>query len=184
MSMAGAYGKTCWCTFLFPRRASGTTYSTPTRLCCSSKLPRRSTAGQSAIASHAATHNPFNVCTNWQPVGTDTISTRIGTNGPQRKHVTSSPGCSSGARFGIFPPQTRGSKFAYCFDLLNDRTRQTAEEERRQGHVIEIVHTRVFVAGPGGGNPCPVVLAADHLKGRQMQYLSEKFGLDTVFILK
>src|SRR5215469_6020428 len=38
--------------------------------------------------------------------------------------------------------------------------------------------------GPGGGNPCPVVLAADHLNARQMQDLSEKFGLDTVFILK
>jgi len=61
---------------------------------------------------------------------------------------------------------------------------QTAKEEKRAEQLIEVVHTRLFSAGPGGGNPCPVILAADHLEARQMQALSQKFGLDTVFILK
>lgn len=49
---------------------------------------------------------------------------------------------------------------------------------------IEVVHTRVFVAGPGGGNPCPVVAAADSLTDAQMQGLARKFRLDTAFLLK
>lgn len=54
-----------------------------------------------------------------------------------------------------------------------------------QGHVrmVEVVHTRVFAVGPNGGNPCPVVLSADHLADQDMQALSRKFGLDTVFLL-
>lgn len=48
---------------------------------------------------------------------------------------------------------------------------------------VEVVHTRVFAAGPEGGNPCPVVPFADHLAEAEMQDLARKFGLDTVFIL-
>lgn len=60
---------------------------------------------------------------------------------------------------------------------------QAAEEELRVGQSVEIVHTRVFAAGPAGGNPCPVILSADPLDSHEMQALSRKFGLDTVFIL-
>jgi PhzF family phenazine biosynthesis protein len=48
---------------------------------------------------------------------------------------------------------------------------------------IEVVHTRVFAAGPNSGNPCPVITFADHLTDTQMQGLARKFGLDTAFIL-
>ena len=50
--------------------------------------------------------------------------------------------------------------------------------------MIEVVHTRVFAAGPGGGNPCPVVPDADALTDDAMQELARRFGLDTVFILR
>ncbi len=49
---------------------------------------------------------------------------------------------------------------------------------------IEVVHTRVFAAGRLGGNPCPVVPAADHLNDAAMQDLARRFGLDTAFILQ
>ena len=67
--------------------------------------------------------------------------------------------------------------------VMDIAKRQAAKEEQRQSLPIEVVHTRVFVAGPAGGNPCPVVPSADHLDVRTMQALSRKFGLDTVFIL-
>jgi len=60
---------------------------------------------------------------------------------------------------------------------------QAAKEAQRKGQSVEVVHTRVFAAGPKGGNPCPVIPSADHLDVRAMQALSSKFGLDTVFIL-
>jgi PhzF family phenazine biosynthesis protein len=49
---------------------------------------------------------------------------------------------------------------------------------------IEVTHTRVFAAGRNGGNPCPVVAAADRLTDAEMQHLSRRFGLDTAFILR
>jgi PhzF family phenazine biosynthesis protein len=49
---------------------------------------------------------------------------------------------------------------------------------------VEVIRTRVFAAGAKGGNPCPVVLFGDQLYASQMQRLAQKFGLDTVFILK
>ena len=66
-----------------------------------------------------------------------------------------------------------------------ERQAEKAErkEEKGKWQFVEVVHTRVFAAGPGGGNPCPVVLSADHLSLHEMQALSQKFGLDTVFIL-
>ncbi len=45
------------------------------------------------------------------------------------------------------------------------------------------MHTRVFAAHPGGGNPCPVIPDADTLSDDQMLGLARRFGLDTVFIL-
>jgi PhzF family phenazine biosynthesis protein len=53
-----------------------------------------------------------------------------------------------------------------------------------QENKIEVVHTRVFAAGPDGGNPCPVIPSADRLSDGQMQGLARKFGLDSAFILE
>ena len=61
--------------------------------------------------------------------------------------------------------------------------RQPGKEERHKEQFVDVVHTRVFAAGPDGGNPCPVVLSPDRLGVHNMQALSQKFGLDTVFIL-
>ncbi len=52
-----------------------------------------------------------------------------------------------------------------------------------QGDRIEVIRTRVFAAGPQGGNPCPVVPFADWLTDGQMQALALSCGLDTAFIL-
>lgn len=49
--------------------------------------------------------------------------------------------------------------------------------------LMNIVHTLVFAARPGGGNPCPVVPGADKLTDAQMLALARRFGLDTVFIM-
>jgi PhzF family phenazine biosynthesis protein len=49
---------------------------------------------------------------------------------------------------------------------------------------IEVVHARVFALEAGGGNPCPVVLAADGLGEGEMRALARRFGLDTVFVLR
>ena len=49
---------------------------------------------------------------------------------------------------------------------------------------VEVVHTRVFAVGPNGGNPCPVIPFADDLTDSQMQAVAQRFGLDTVFILR
>jgi PhzF family phenazine biosynthesis protein len=49
---------------------------------------------------------------------------------------------------------------------------------------VDVVHTRVFAAGRNGGNPCPVVPAADRLTDGEMQNLARRFGLDTAFILR
>jgi trans-2,3-dihydro-3-hydroxyanthranilate isomerase len=48
---------------------------------------------------------------------------------------------------------------------------------------VEVVHTRVFAAQPGGGNPCPVIMDADQLTVGQMQQLANRFGQDTAFVL-
>ena len=60
---------------------------------------------------------------------------------------------------------------------------QTGKEEQHKEQFVDVVHTRVFAAGPDGGNPCPVILSADRLSLHEMQALAQKFGLDTVFIL-
>jgi PhzF family phenazine biosynthesis protein len=71
--------------------------------------------------------------------------------------------------------------------LMSIGKTQADQEEHKQepgnGQWVEVVHTRVFAAGTDGGNPCPVILSADHLDAREMQALARKFGLDTVFIL-
>jgi trans-2,3-dihydro-3-hydroxyanthranilate isomerase len=54
---------------------------------------------------------------------------------------------------------------------------------RSAGSGITVVHTRVFAAGPGGGNPCPVVPRAADLSDAAMLALARHFGLDTVFLL-
>ena len=67
--------------------------------------------------------------------------------------------------------------------LMGMAKAQASNEHEREARLADVVHTRVFAVGPHGGNPCPVVLFADHLDTHEMQALSQKFGLDTVFIL-
>lgn len=49
---------------------------------------------------------------------------------------------------------------------------------------IEVVHARVFALEGEGGNPCPVVLAADALSAGEMLALARRFGQDTAFVLR
>ncbi|MBN9393208.1 MAG: PhzF family phenazine biosynthesis isomerase [Chloroflexi bacterium] len=50
---------------------------------------------------------------------------------------------------------------------------------------IPVVHTTVFAAAPGGGNPCPVCFDTDGLlTTTQMQGLAARFGHETAFVLK
>lgn len=48
---------------------------------------------------------------------------------------------------------------------------------------IEVVRTRVFPAGPGGGNPCPVVLNAANLSPEQMRAVAQRFGEESGFVV-
>lgn len=49
--------------------------------------------------------------------------------------------------------------------------------------VARVVWMSVFADGPGGGNPCPVVLDADGLRDAELQTLAARFGAETVFVL-
>jgi trans-2,3-dihydro-3-hydroxyanthranilate isomerase len=76
-------------------------------------------------------------------------------------------------------------RLAACVPTSFMRTRKAnIPRGERQAGPIEVVHTRVFPAGPEGGNPCPVIPTADRLTDNEMQHLARKFGLDTVFILR
>jgi len=46
-----------------------------------------------------------------------------------------------------------------------------------------VVWTSVFVDGPGGGNPCPVVFDADGRSDDELQASAADFGAETVFVL-
>src|SRR5713226_5529622 len=46
-----------------------------------------------------------------------------------------------------------------------------------------VVHTSVFEADAGGGNPAPVVLDATHLSKEQIQQVAAAFGAETAFVL-
>ena len=49
---------------------------------------------------------------------------------------------------------------------------------------VWVMHTRVFAAGKGGGNPCPVIVdQMGMIQGSSMQALARRFGLETVFIV-
>ena len=48
---------------------------------------------------------------------------------------------------------------------------------------VTVVDTIAFARGPGGGNPCPLVLAAELLHSDQMQALAAQFGHETAFLL-
>jgi len=48
-------------------------------------------------------------------------------------------------------------------------------------HAIELVS--VFAAGPGGGNPAPVVLDAADMSGDQMRAIAKTYGHESVFVL-
>jgi len=68
--------------------------------------------------------------------------------------------------------------------LMSDARMVFGEKPSSHPDRIEVVHTRVFAVGPNGGNPCPVIPSADDLTDSQMQALTQRFGLDTAFILR
>ncbi len=50
--------------------------------------------------------------------------------------------------------------------------------------MYETIHTIVFQAGEGGGNPCPVTLNANGLTAAQMQAMTHSFGAESSFLMK
>ena len=48
----------------------------------------------------------------------------------------------------------------------------------------QTIHTVVFQAEPGGGNPCPVTLDADTLTTEQMQQMTKEFGQESAFLMR
>lgn len=48
----------------------------------------------------------------------------------------------------------------------------------------ETIHTIVFQARTGGGNPCPVTLNADGLTVEQMQSMTHSFGAESAFLMR
>src|SRR6266496_6744575 len=49
--------------------------------------------------------------------------------------------------------------------------------------MLLVIHTSVFGAAPGGGNPASVVFNATHLTTEQIQDVAASFGMETVFVL-
>jgi PhzF family phenazine biosynthesis protein len=47
----------------------------------------------------------------------------------------------------------------------------------------EVVHLDVFARGPGGGNPCPVIVDATGLSDARMQGIAAHYGHETCFVL-
>ena len=47
-----------------------------------------------------------------------------------------------------------------------------------------IAQVRVFVGGPGGGSPAPVVLDADAMADAEMQKIAASFGHEAGFVQK
>ncbi len=50
--------------------------------------------------------------------------------------------------------------------------------------MFQTIHTVVFQALPGGGNPCPVTLDADGLSAQEMQAMTHAFGQESAFLMK
>ena len=50
--------------------------------------------------------------------------------------------------------------------------------------MFETIHTIVFQARDGGGNPCPVTINADGLTTDQMQAMTHDFGAESAFLMK
>ena len=50
--------------------------------------------------------------------------------------------------------------------------------------MFETIHTIVFQAREGAGNPCPVTINADSLTGDQMQAMTYDFGAESAFLMK
>lgn len=48
---------------------------------------------------------------------------------------------------------------------------------------MKTIHTIVFQAEAGGGNPCPVTLDADQLTEQQMQEMTAAFGHESAFLM-
>ncbi|HWR42075.1 PhzF family phenazine biosynthesis isomerase [Sporomusa sp.] len=49
--------------------------------------------------------------------------------------------------------------------------------------IIPVIHTLVFSAAPGGGNPCPVVFNCDQFTSEQMRVLAAHYMEETAFVI-
>ena len=49
--------------------------------------------------------------------------------------------------------------------------------------IIPVIHTRVFSAAPGGGNPCPVVFNCEQLDSEQMKFIAAHYMEETAFVI-
>ena len=49
--------------------------------------------------------------------------------------------------------------------------------------IIPVIHTLVFSAAPGGGNPCPVIFNCEQLDKEQMRILATHYMEETAFVI-
>ncbi len=63
-----------------------------------------------------------------------------------------------------------------------ERIRSTEHEAVLQA-IAESMCVKVFSAGPGGGNPAPIVLDASQLDAAQMQQIAAAYGHESAFVL-
>lgn len=49
--------------------------------------------------------------------------------------------------------------------------------------IVPVIHTVVFSAGPGGGNPCPVVFDCEQFTGREMRLFAAHYMEETAFVI-
>lgn len=66
----------------------------------------------------------------------------------------------------------------YCFIFLR------LCEKKEMNPMVQTIHTVVFQAQEGGGNPCPVTLGADGMTTEQMQTMTRGFRQESAFLMK
>lgn len=48
--------------------------------------------------------------------------------------------------------------------------------------IVPVIHTRVFSAGPGGGNPCPVIFNCEQFTSEEMRRIAAHYMEETAFV--
>lgn len=49
--------------------------------------------------------------------------------------------------------------------------------------IIPVIHTLVFSAAPGGGNPCPVIFSCEEFTSEKMRLLAEHYMQESAFVM-